>query len=164
MTRPFWSPLARMLQDLRFAKEWNLLIVPDPREFNGFKRKGPEPIYPEYYMCLESQRPFRYGPTVAHALNLSAGGFDMSKLPPTPNLGSEWIRVVDTGEAPPGRTVGGVLVQTLQEFPRFDLRSKEGVNHAIYHIVNSINSVAITQELEEHLLGGAYKGEDEDED
>ncbi|KDR74740.1 hypothetical protein GALMADRAFT_141085 [Galerina marginata CBS 339.88] len=142
--------------------EWNLLIDPDPRElFNGYK--GPEPIYPEYYMRLESRRPFRYGPTLAHASNVSAGGFVMCKSPPRPNR-FKWIRVVDAGEAPPGQTVGGALVEILQEFPGFDLRSKEGVEHAIFHIMHSIDSVAITQELGEHLLGGAYKGEDGDEE
>ncbi|KDR77750.1 hypothetical protein GALMADRAFT_155530 [Galerina marginata CBS 339.88] len=166
MTSLYMSPLRRILQHLKYTKEWNLLIEPDPREFNGYKRRGPEPIYPEYYICLESERPFLHGPTLAHASNLSAwaGGIEKCKSPASPNR-SDWIRVVDTGEARtlPGRKVGDVLVEILQEFPRFDMRSEKGIEQAINHIMDGICSVAMTQELDDDLLNGPYKGEDEDD-
>jgi hypothetical protein len=68
--------------------------------------------------------------------------------PPTPSKGSDWCRVIDTGlTTSDGRTVREVLIDVMQSFESYDLKTDEGIHNAIKEMETQIGEVA---SMEEH--------------
>ncbi|KDR77766.1 hypothetical protein GALMADRAFT_138825 [Galerina marginata CBS 339.88] len=166
MTPLYWTALAGMLQHLRYKKKWNLLIVPDPREFNGYKlisERGKSRFFLNTTSVWKVE--FRFHIVLPTSMPQIQALAPAGETPKNANHHPvRTIRVVDTYCTDRGRNVVDVLIEILEEFPRFDLQSEKGVEQAIDHITEAVGKVGTTQKLDDPLLGGLNKSSDDDED